>query len=69
MAGSGRTTAGSTASNMGSYRRVAADPLSDEAMAHLKSYKYSSVDKSLISNHILRHYVNLPSNSPPPKRD
>ncbi|KAK4940593.1 hypothetical protein LTR10_019352 [Elasticomyces elasticus] len=35
-----------------------ADPLSDQAMAHLKSYKYSSVDKSLISNHILRHYWN-----------
>ena len=24
---------------------------------HLKSYKYSSVDKSLISHYILRHYV------------
>lgn len=24
---------------------------------HLKSYKYSSVDKSLISNYILKHYV------------
>lgn len=46
-----------------------ADPLSDQAMAHLKTYKYQSVDKSLISNHILRHYVNLPSDSPQPKRD
>lgn len=37
-----------------------ADPLSDQAMVHLKSYKYQSVDKSFISNYILRHYVNLP---------
>lgn len=35
----------------------AVDPLSDEALIHLKSYKYSSVDKSWVSNHILRHYV------------
>ncbi|OQU95292.1 hypothetical protein CLAIMM_01522 [Cladophialophora immunda] len=35
-----------------------ADPLSDEAMAHLKTYKYQSVDESWISNHILRHYWN-----------
>ncbi|KAK5307754.1 hypothetical protein LTR99_000726 [Exophiala xenobiotica] len=28
-------------------------------MVHLKSYKYQSVDKSFISNHILRHYVKL----------
>lgn len=33
------------------------DPLSDDALAHLKSYKYSSVDKSLISKYILQHYV------------
>lgn len=26
----------------------------------LKSYKYSSVDKSFISNYILRHYVRFP---------
>lgn len=32
--------------------------MSPEALAHLKSYKYSSVDKSLISNYILRHYWN-----------
>ena len=31
--------------------------LSDEALAHLKTYKYSSVDKSLVSKYILRHYV------------
>jgi hypothetical protein len=36
---------------------AAVDPLSDEALVHLKSYKYSSVDKSWVSNHILRHYV------------
>lgn len=27
-------------------------------MAHLKTYKYSSVDKSFISNYILKHYWN-----------
>ena len=31
--------------------------VSDEALVHLKSYKYSSVDKSLISKYILKHYV------------
>ncbi|KAJ9609463.1 hypothetical protein H2200_005790 [Cladophialophora chaetospira] len=37
---------------------TSSDPLSDEAMAHLKTYKYQSIDKSWISNHILRHYWN-----------
>lgn len=37
--------------------RPKVDPLSEEALVHLKSYKYSSVDKSLISHYILRHYV------------
>ncbi len=36
---------------------AAAECVSDEALVHLQSYKYSSVDKSLISNYILRHYV------------
>jgi len=31
--------------------------VSDEALAHLKTYKYSSIDKSLISQYILKHYV------------
>lgn len=35
-----------------------ADPLSQQALVHLKSYKYSSVDKSLISQYVLRHYWN-----------
>lgn len=30
--------------------------VSEEALVHLKSYKYSSVDKSLISRYILKHY-------------
>ncbi|KAL8661601.1 MAG: hypothetical protein Q9202_005429 [Teloschistes flavicans] len=30
----------------------------DDALIHLKSYKYSSVDKSLISRYILKHYWN-----------
>jgi ethanolaminephosphotransferase len=32
--------------------------VSEEALVHLKSYKYSSVDKSFISNYILKHYWN-----------
>ncbi|RMD39467.1 hypothetical protein DV735_g5671, partial [Chaetothyriales sp. CBS 134920] len=34
------------------------DPLSPEALQHLKSYKYSSVDKSPLSYYVLRHYWN-----------
>lgn len=37
--------------------RPKVDPLSEEALMNLKSYKYSSVDKSFISHYILRHYV------------
>jgi ethanolaminephosphotransferase len=32
--------------------------VSEEALSHLKTYKYSSVDNSMISKHILRHYWN-----------
>src|SRR5215469_10622012 len=32
--------------------------LSDDALRHLKAYKYSSVDKSYLSRYILRHYWN-----------
>ncbi|KAI4128838.1 MAG: hypothetical protein LQ338_002538 [Usnochroma carphineum] len=32
--------------------------VSEDALVHLKSYKYSSVDKSLISRYILKHYWN-----------
>lgn len=38
---------------------AAAECLTDEALVHLKTYKYSSVDKSYISYYILRHYVRL----------
>lgn len=31
--------------------------VSEDALHHLKSYKYSSVDKSFISRYILKHYV------------
>lgn len=34
--------------------------VSDDALQHLKSYKYSSVDKSFISRYILKHYVCFP---------
>ncbi|KAL7650843.1 hypothetical protein ACMYSQ_010607 [Aspergillus niger] len=42
------------------FRKLQAiqDSLSDDVLLPLKSYKYSSVDKSYISNYILRHYWN-----------
>lgn len=36
---------------------LAHQSVSDEALSHLKSYKYSSVDQSPLSNYVLRHYV------------
>ncbi|OJJ32020.1 hypothetical protein ASPWEDRAFT_44036 [Aspergillus wentii DTO 134E9] len=38
--------------------REAQDSLSDDILLPLKSYKYSSVDKSFISRYILKHYWN-----------
>jgi hypothetical protein len=44
------------------YAETAAhECVSDDALQHLRSYKYSSVDKSLISRYILKHYVRTPS--------
>lgn len=43
---------------LSSVESAAAECLSEDALVHLKSYKYSSVDKSWISNNILRHYWN-----------
>ncbi|OJJ46070.1 hypothetical protein ASPZODRAFT_16666 [Penicilliopsis zonata CBS 506.65] len=42
------------------FRRVQAtqNSLSDDVLLPLKSYKYSSVDKSFISRYILKHYWN-----------
>lgn len=34
--------------------------VSDDALKHFRTYKYSSVDKSPISQHILKHYVCRP---------
>lgn len=36
---------------------AAAECVSEDALVHLKSYKYSSVDKSPVSHYILRPYV------------
>ncbi|EYE96009.1 sn-1,2-diacylglycerol cholinephosphotransferase [Aspergillus ruber CBS 135680] len=38
--------------------QAAQDSLSDDALMPLKSYKYSSVDKSFISRYVLKHYWN-----------
>jgi ethanolaminephosphotransferase len=35
--------------------------VSEDALQHLKTYKYSSVDKSFISRYILKHYVRPPN--------
>ncbi|KAI1656962.1 CDP-alcohol phosphatidyltransferase [Daldinia decipiens] len=39
-------------------KTAVAECISDDALIHLKSYKYSAVDKSPISNYILRPYWN-----------
>ncbi|KAI1392741.1 CDP-alcohol phosphatidyltransferase [Hypoxylon trugodes] len=39
-------------------KKAAAECISDDALIHLKSYKYSSVDKSPVSYYILRPYWN-----------
>lgn len=31
--------------------------VSEDALVHLKSYKYSSVDNSLLTRYVMRHYV------------
>jgi ethanolaminephosphotransferase len=41
-----------------SAEKAAAECLSEDALVHLKSYKYSSVDNSPVSYYILRHYWN-----------
>ncbi|KAL2270861.1 hypothetical protein VTJ83DRAFT_232 [Remersonia thermophila] len=45
---------------MNSYnsKQAAAECVSDDALIHLKTYKYSAVDKSPISNYVLKHYWN-----------
>ncbi|KAI1077356.1 CDP-alcohol phosphatidyltransferase [Whalleya microplaca] len=39
-------------------KTAVAECISDDALIHLRSYKYSSVDKSPVSNYILRPYWN-----------
>ncbi|KAI0473792.1 CDP-alcohol phosphatidyltransferase [Xylariaceae sp. FL0804] len=39
-------------------KTAVAECISDDALLHLKSYKYSAVDKSPVSNYILRPYWN-----------
>ena len=33
--------------------------VSEDALVHLKTYKYQSVDKSFLSHYVLRHYVGV----------
>ena len=47
---------------MGSgIEKAVAECISDDALIHLKAYKYSSVDESPVSYYILRPYVRIPS--------
>ncbi|KAJ2995202.1 hypothetical protein NUW58_g1349 [Xylaria curta] len=39
-------------------KKAAAECVSEDALIHLRSYKYSAVDKSPVSNYILRPYWN-----------
>ena len=39
--------------------KAAAECVSDDALRHFKTYKYSSVDKSPVSKYILQPYVRL----------
>lgn len=41
-----------------SNKKAAAECVSDDALIHLKTYKYSAVDKSPVSNYILKPYWN-----------
>lgn len=43
-----------------------AECISDDALSHLRTYKYSSVDKSPVSYYILGPYVRTPSPAPVP---
>lgn len=40
-------------------QRRSSEFLSEDQLVHLKTYRYQSVDKSLISRYILKHYVRL----------
>ncbi|KAK3618514.1 hypothetical protein LTR56_024600 [Elasticomyces elasticus] len=44
--------------NMVGQKKAIAECISDDALQHFKTYKYSSVDKSPVSYYILRHYWN-----------
>ncbi|CAK1364203.1 Choline/ethanolaminephosphotransferase 2 [Cercospora beticola] len=44
---------------MANKKMPASGTLSEDGLRHFKTYKYSSVDLSPISNHILRHYWNF----------
>ncbi|KAK3496830.1 CDP-alcohol phosphatidyltransferase-domain-containing protein [Neurospora hispaniola] len=47
-----------TPSLLRSNKKAAAECVSDDALIHLKTYKYSAVDKSPVSNYILKPYWN-----------
>lgn len=49
---------------LGGLEQAVAECISDDALIHLKSYKYSSVDKSPVSKYILGPWVRLHRSSP-----
>lgn len=56
------------ANHVGGTEQSVAECISDDALIHLKSYKYSSVDKSPVSKYILGPWVRLTDYSPPHRR-
>jgi hypothetical protein len=54
------------ANKVGGAEQAVAECISDDALIHLKSYKYSSVDKSPVSKYILGPWVRLTDYSSPP---
>lgn len=57
------------ANHIGGVEQAVAECISDDALIHLKSYKYSSVDKSPVSKYILGPWVRLTDYSPPYPHD
>lgn len=53
------------ANKVGGAEQAVAECISDDALIHLKSYKYSSVDKSPVSKYILGPWVRLTDYSSP----
>ncbi|GIZ43037.1 hypothetical protein CKM354_000628100 [Cercospora kikuchii] len=59
MVSHGRLPTTTESITMANKQMPASGTLSEDGLKHFRTYKYSSVDLSPISNHILRHYWNF----------